>query len=93
MQWHLNRIVSMSAAAEARDEDDDEDNDDGGSVLVPEYRRSNVEAWVESSVHPASMPSPSASMALPPALLAHSPSSSSALLEVGGHALEFRSQS
>jgi len=74
MQWHLNRIVSMSAAAEACDEDD-EYNDDGGSVFVPGYRRSNVEAWVENSVHPASMPSSPASLLPPPASLAHPPSS------------------
>jgi hypothetical protein len=55
LQWHLNRIVSMSAAAEVRDEEDDEDNGDG-SVIMRQDLHSNVEAWIESSVPPASSP-------------------------------------
>jgi len=66
LQWHLNRIVSMSAAAEDRDDnDDDDDDDDGGSILLPEDRRRNVETWVESSVLPTPALPPLASSVHP----------------------------
>ncbi|OJD15615.1 hypothetical protein AJ78_04135 [Emergomyces pasteurianus Ep9510] len=49
MQWALNRVLSMSAAAEYQgyDEDDDDDDDDDG-MLVGEAPRS-VMAWLGST--------------------------------------------
>jgi hypothetical protein len=42
MQWHLNRIVSMSGAADIYDDDDDDD--DPGVV----YKSPDTVSWVSS---------------------------------------------
>ena len=44
MQWHLNRIVSMSGAADIYDDDDDDDHHFDGVV----YKSSDTASWVSS---------------------------------------------
>ena len=46
LQWHLNRIVSMSAAAEKNEEDDGNDN----------YSNSDIEQWLSQSSSSALSP-------------------------------------
>jgi len=45
MQWHLNRIVSMSGAADIYDDDDDDDDHHSDGVV---YKSPDIVSWVSS---------------------------------------------
>lgn len=62
LQWHLNRIVSMSAAGEGSEEDYDDDADDD-SVLLQDECREGVEDWIDQVPPPPShSPTPSSEL-------------------------------
>jgi hypothetical protein len=61
LQWHLNRIVSMSAAGGEDEEDDYDDNydDDGAGsfALSGDQRAEDIEHWISQSATPLAIPS------------------------------------
>jgi hypothetical protein len=48
MQWHLQRIVSMSGAAEIYDDEDDDDDDDHWDAGIAHKSFSDILSWVPS---------------------------------------------